>query len=245
MSQEHHSTPALTAIDGSASYPQLPQNIEAEQAVLGALLVNNDAAGKIGDFLLADHFYEPAHQRIYDAALRLIERNQLANPVTLKHYFEQDQTLSEVGGAQYLVRLASSAVTVYNVEHYARVVHDLALRRSLMDIGDEMLHDAGDADIDDDATPYTGRKAGYYWIVASGWDREDDDARVVAWSRMAGARLAEISMRGNYVNEQGDFGKDIALAAYGEKKYSRLAKLKARYDPSNLFHLNQNIEPKL
>ena len=152
MSQENQSTPALTAIDGGTSYQQLPQNIEAEQAVLGALLVNNDAAGKVGDFLLSEHFYEPAHQRIYDAALRLIERNQLANPVTLKHYFEQDQTLSEVGGAQYLVRLASSAVTVYNVEHYARVVHDLALRRSLMDIGDEMLHDAGDADIDDDAT---------------------------------------------------------------------------------------------
>jgi FAD/FMN-containing dehydrogenase len=100
-------------------------------------------------------------------------------------------------------------------------------------------------DVDDDATPYTGRAAGYYWIVASGWDREDDDARVVAWSRMAGARLAEISMRGNYVNEQGDVGKDIALAAYGENKYSRLATLKARYDPGNLFRLNQNIEPKL
>ncbi len=101
------------------------------------------------------------------------------------------------------------------------------------------------SDIDDDATPYTGRAAGYYWIVESAWDRKADDERLVAWSRMAAGRLAEISMRGNYVNEQGDFGKEVALGAYGEKKYGRLAKMKARYDPTNLFRLNQNIEPKL
>ncbi len=99
------------------------------------------------------------------------------------------------------------------------------------------------ADIDDDATPYTGRAAGYYWIVQSAWDRKADDERHVGWCRTAAGRLSEISMRGNYVNEQGDFGKDIALGAYGERKYSRLAKLKARYDPTNLFRLNQNIEP--
>jgi FAD/FMN-containing dehydrogenase len=80
--------------------------------------------------------------------------------------------------------------------------------------------------------------------VEGGWDHKADDERFVAWNRMAAGRLAEISMRGNYVNEQGDFGKEIALGAYGERKYSRLAKLKARYDPANLFRLNQNIEPK-
>ncbi|HSA79904.1 MAG TPA: FAD-binding oxidoreductase [Geminicoccaceae bacterium] len=100
------------------------------------------------------------------------------------------------------------------------------------------------SDIADDATPYTGRAAGYYWIVESGWDDKADDERVIAWSRMAAGRLAGISMRGNYVNEQGDFGKEIALAAYGERKYRRLADLKSRYDPTNLFRLNQNIEPK-
>jgi FAD/FMN-containing dehydrogenase len=99
------------------------------------------------------------------------------------------------------------------------------------------------SEIADDATPYTGRAAGYYWIVESGWDHQADDERFIAWSRMAGARLTEISMRGNYVNEQGDFGKEIALGAYGESKYNRLARLKARYDPANLFRLNQNIEP--
>jgi FAD/FMN-containing dehydrogenase len=99
-------------------------------------------------------------------------------------------------------------------------------------------------DIEEEATPYSGRAAGYYWIVSSGWEHEADDERIIAWSRVAAGQLAEISMRGNYVNEQGDFGKEIALAAYGAEKYRRLAKLKARYDPTNLFRLNQNIEPK-
>lgn len=100
------------------------------------------------------------------------------------------------------------------------------------------------SDIDEDATAYNGRAAGFYWIAESAWDRAEDDEAMVAWNKMAGGRLAEISMRGNYVNEQGEVGKEIAQAAYGERKYSRLAKLKARYDPGNLFRLNQNIEPR-
>jgi FAD/FMN-containing dehydrogenase len=99
-------------------------------------------------------------------------------------------------------------------------------------------------DVDEHATPYTGRAAGHYWIVQAAWDDSADDKRCVAWSRKAAARMVEVSMRGNYVNEQGDFGKDVALGAYGEEKYNRLAKLKARYDPTNLFRLNQNIEPR-
>ncbi len=100
------------------------------------------------------------------------------------------------------------------------------------------------ADIDDEATAYTGRAAGHYWIAESGWERKSDDAKFVSWNRMAAGRLAEISMRGNYVNEQADVGQEVALGAYGECKYKRLAKLKYRYDPLNLFRLNQNIEPK-
>lgn len=100
------------------------------------------------------------------------------------------------------------------------------------------------ADIDDDATAYTGRAAGFYWIAESGWDAEVDDTRFLTWNREAAARLADMSMRGNYVNEQGDFGKEVAVSAYGERKYERLRKLKARFDSANLFRLNQNIEPR-
>jgi hypothetical protein len=100
------------------------------------------------------------------------------------------------------------------------------------------------ADIDDDATPYTGRAAGHFWIAQTGWDRPEDDTGFVEWTRTAAGHLSEISMQGNYVNEQADFGRDIALGAYGRSKYDQLAHLKARYDPANLFRLNQNIEPK-
>jgi FAD/FMN-containing dehydrogenase len=77
------------------------------------------------------------------------------------------------------------------------------------------------------------------------WDDKKDDEKFVGWSRMAAGRMTEIAMSRNYVNEQAEAGKEIARAAYGEGKYSRLAKLKARYDPTNLFRLNQNIEPDL
>jgi replicative DNA helicase len=136
---------------GEANYRLPPHNAEAEQALLGAILVNNDAASRVSDFLLKEHFYEPTHGRIYEAALKLIERGQIANPVTLRHYFENDEALKDVGGAGYLARLAGAAITLYNVEHYGRAVYDLALRRSLIEIGEEMRERAFDAEVDEDA----------------------------------------------------------------------------------------------
>lgn len=101
------------------------------------------------------------------------------------------------------------------------------------------------SDIDEDATPYSGRSAGYYCLMGVAWDEKKDDEQFIGWSRMAAGRMTEIAMRGNYVNEQAEAGKEIARDAYGEAKYRRLAELKARYDPNNLFRLNQNIEPAL
>ena len=164
-----------------------------------------------------------------------------------------------IGGVTFLdLQRRADDRMAWNRRYYAKggylqEVDDRAVDRMDDSIGSAPTPDAefyvlqlGGAvsDIDDDATPYTGRAAGYYWIVESAWDRKADDERLIAWSRMAAGRLAEISMRGNYVNEQGDFGKEVALGAYGEKKYGRLARLKAQYDPTNLFRLNQNIEPR-
>lgn len=98
------------------------------------------------------------------------------------------------------------------------------------------------ADIAEEATPYAGRNAAYYWIVEPVWDHKSDDERCLAWGRESASRLASISLRGNYVNEQSEVG--VASSAYGDEKYERLAKLKFRYDPANLFRLNQNIEAK-
>jgi FAD/FMN-containing dehydrogenase len=99
------------------------------------------------------------------------------------------------------------------------------------------------ADVADRATAYTGRLAGYYWIVEPVWDDPADDARCLSWGRQTAAHLADLSMSGNYLNEQSDTGDDASLKAYGEEKYARLAALKYRSDPDNLFRLNQNLAP--
>ena len=140
--------PLEEASSQAAGYRSLPSNLEAEQALLGALLINNEAANLVGAFLLPEHFFLPVHGRIFEAILRMVERGQIANPVTLKHYFENDSALEEAGGARYLARLAGSAVTVINAEHYGRAIHDLALRRSLITIGEEAVNDAYDSPLD-------------------------------------------------------------------------------------------------
>ena len=99
-------------------------------------------------------------------------------------------------------------------------------------------------DIAEDATAYSGRGASYYWIAGAVWNNRGDDARCMGWGRSTASKLTAISMQSNYVNEQAEFGKNVAYDAYGAEKYERLAKLKGRYDPTNLFRLNQNIEPK-
>ena len=99
------------------------------------------------------------------------------------------------------------------------------------------------ADVDEDATAYSGREAGFYWLVEPIWDDPADDARCLEWGRRHGARLAALSMDTNYVNEQADTGGNFPEQAYGGSKYRRLRDIKARYDPTNLFRLNANIEP--
>jgi replicative DNA helicase len=133
-------------------YRSPPHNIEAEQALLGAVLVNNAAYHRVSDFLVAEHFAERVHGRIYAAIAKLIERGQIANPVTLKNLFDQDGALAEIGGAQYLARLATSMVTIINAADYGRTIHDLYLRRQLITIGEDTVNDAYAYDLDRNAT---------------------------------------------------------------------------------------------
>jgi replicative DNA helicase len=136
-----------TGTDGIA-YRSMPHNIEAEQGLLGAVLINNNAFEKFSDFLLPEHFYDPLHQRLYDAMRKLIDRGQLANPVTLKPFFEQDADLQQLGGQQYLARLAASISSIINVFDYGRLIHDLYLRRQLIAVGESVVLDAYDPKID-------------------------------------------------------------------------------------------------
>ena len=95
-----------------------PTNVEAEQALLGAILVNNRAFEQVSEFLSAEHFAVPVHGRIFDAIRRQVERGQEANPTTLQFFFEGDDELKDMGGHVYLARLAASAVTIINARDY-------------------------------------------------------------------------------------------------------------------------------
>ena len=126
-----------------------PYNTEAEQALLGAMLISNAAYLRVSEFLRPEHFGNAVHGRIFAAIGKLLERGQIANPVTLKHLFDQDGALSEIGGAQYLARLAGAAATIINAEDYARAVYDLYLRRELITLGEDIVNDAFRHDLDD------------------------------------------------------------------------------------------------
>ncbi len=86
--------------DDDITYRALPHNDEAEQALLGAMLVNNEVANRVSGFLRPEHFFQPVHGRLHVAIIKLVERGQIANPVTLKQYFEGDEALANIGGAQ-------------------------------------------------------------------------------------------------------------------------------------------------
>jgi len=115
-----------------------PHNIEAEQALLGALLVNNEVYDRVAQLIEPRHFYDPLHGRIFEVAARRIQQGALATPVTLKPFLESDPGMTEVGGPAYLARLAGGAISIFNARDYAQAIHDLALRRELILLGDEI-----------------------------------------------------------------------------------------------------------
>src|ERR1700680_1328623 len=129
-------------------YRAAPHNIEAEQALLGAILVNNEALYRVTDFLEPQHFFEPIHQHIYDIPRSLIRTGKLASPVTLKTFLPADLDIAGLTLAQYLARLAAEATTIINAVDYGRTVYDLAIRRELIQIGEEMVNGAYEAPVD-------------------------------------------------------------------------------------------------
>jgi replicative DNA helicase len=126
-----------------------PHNFEAEQALLGAILVNNAAYQRVAEFLRPEHFADPLHGKLYDSLGKLIERGQVVSAVTLKTYVEQDEDMKQAGGAGYLARLAAASVHVINAGDFGRAVHDLYLRRQLIDVGETMVNDAFGSDVEE------------------------------------------------------------------------------------------------
>jgi replicative DNA helicase len=133
---------------GTPAYRNAPHNIEAEQALLGAILVNNDAFYRVSDFLEPKHFFEPLHQTIYETGGSLIRMGKIATPVTLKTFLPADTDIGGMTVGQYLARLAAEATTIINAQDYGRTIYDLALRRDLIGIGEDMVNVAYDAPVD-------------------------------------------------------------------------------------------------
>lgn len=138
----------MNDLSETLNYRQPPHNLEAEQELLGAIMVNNDALDRVQTFLEPEHFFEPLHGRIYAAISRLILDGHVATPITLKAMFEQDEALQEAGGPSYFAGLAAAATSIINVVDYGRTIYDHAIRRNLIAIGSDMVNTAYDAPLE-------------------------------------------------------------------------------------------------
>lgn len=127
-----------------AGFRQRPHSIDAEQGLLGAILSNNEAYARVSSFLRQEHFFEPVHGRIFAAIKRLVDAGRVADHVTIKEQFDQDQDLRELDGAQYLARIAYAAQTILNAEDYARHLLDLAIRRGVIAVAEAAANRAYD-----------------------------------------------------------------------------------------------------
>ena len=118
-----------------------PSNLEAEQALLGSILVNNDIIDEVSSLVKSNIFYDPAHIKIYEVIESLNNKGMIANPITLKNFFEKDNMLNEVGGTEYLVKLTRFSGSVKQALDYAKIIHEMYLRRELVQISDKLSTD--------------------------------------------------------------------------------------------------------
>ncbi len=141
------STGQGSLVDAPA-FRNVPHNIEAEQALLGAILVNNEAQDRVSSFLQAEHFFEPIHGRIYEIAGKLIQSGKQATPITLRTFFESEEDIGDITVPQYIARLAANATSIINAADYGQTVHDLAVRRQLITVGEDLVNVAYDSPVD-------------------------------------------------------------------------------------------------
>ena len=118
-----------------------PSNLEAEQALLGSILVNNDIIDEVSTIVKSSTFYDPAHVKIYEVIESLNNKGMIANPITLKNFFEKDNMLNEVGGTEYLVKLTRFSGSTKQAIDYAKIIHEMYLRRELVLISDKLSAD--------------------------------------------------------------------------------------------------------
>lgn len=146
--------PALKIVDNSSdplAHRTLPHNLEAEQGLLGMLLIDNRNLEKVNDIVKADYFSHPTHGRIYDAIIRMVEKGLEAKATTLKDYFEKDEGLAAVGGTKYLVELATEVPLLNDVKDYAKTIFDRHLRREIIRFNQDVANLAFSFSLDQDA----------------------------------------------------------------------------------------------
>ena len=120
----------------------LPSNLEAEQALLGSILVNNDIIDEISNIINPQIFYDPSHIKIYEVIEDLNNKGMIANPITLKNFFEKENILNEVGGTEYLVKLTRFSSSLKQANDYAKIIHEMYLRRELLQISNQLNYDS-------------------------------------------------------------------------------------------------------
>lgn len=139
---------AKLGLPSSQALRSAPHNAEAEAGLLGAILVNNEAFYRVVDFLEPQHFYLAPHQKIFSTISDLIRGGKVATPITVKTYFSDTETIGEMSVPAYLLRLHGDATSIINVIDYAGMVYELALRRMLIGIGEDMVNVAFDASVE-------------------------------------------------------------------------------------------------
>jgi replicative DNA helicase len=150
MTQKTATPMHLQSVPNEPAIPfrQAPHNIEAEQALLGAMLINNEAYDRVSAFLEPGHFFEPLHGRIFETIGKFIQSGKHASPITLKSFFDNEEPIGTVTVPQYLGRLAAHATSVINAQDYGRTIYDLSVRRDLILIGEDMVNVAYDSPVD-------------------------------------------------------------------------------------------------
>ena len=127
---------------------QVPKNIEAEQTILGSILANNEIFDEVTDQLDESYFFDPIHQKIYKIIENLISKGLLANPVTIKNFFNSKEELIEIGGIDYLVKLTKVSTTKNQIKYYSQLLSDLYIRRQLINISEETLEESKNKDLE-------------------------------------------------------------------------------------------------
>jgi len=120
---------------------ELPCNIEAEQAIIGSILVSNDIFDEVSTIVDSQKFFDPIHVKIYQSIEKLIAKGLLVNPITLKNFFENDDGLKELGGQEYLIKITKFSTSVKQALDYANIIHEMHLRRELIKISENLLHE--------------------------------------------------------------------------------------------------------